>query len=102
MEEFRRFTWEEYLPSLIKKGYTEEQIKSVYDVRENPEYEYMTPDQFNFLVQVGMIKRTVKLKNPRCYYVKSDGIDRQIIYLNHYHKAWNYVGYFVEETESIS
>ena len=88
-KEFKRIPWNEYKEILERLNYSEEQIEWVKEVRE--QYDYMSAEQFRFLFLSGVIKRTAKVKKPRCYY--TDGED--IVYLNHYNKSFEKVGFFI-------
>ena len=90
-KEFVRYSWEQYNELLKKYDYNEEQILAVYEIREN--YDYMTSDQFRFLLLSGTIKRLIKNKKPRNYYVNEQG---EIFSLNHYLKGFVKAGYFKE------
>jgi hypothetical protein len=94
MEEYKRIDWEDYKQMLERYGYTEEQISAVKEIRENPNYEYMSPEQFRFLHLNGIIKRTRKLKKLRTYLVSPEG---KVLYLEHHFKAWNFCGYFLND-----
>ena len=97
-KEFKRFDWEQYKELLKHYNYTEEQIASVKEVRENPENELMSPEQFDFLWQQGIIRRTRKLKSKRSLLVTPEG---KILYLDHYFKAYNFCGHFLNQDEEI-
>jgi len=88
-----KIEWQKYKEMLEHYGYTEEQISAVKEIRENPEYEYMTPEQFRFLFLNGIVKRTRKLKKPRV--LLTDG--EKIFYLDHYVKEYRFCGYFKNE-----
>ena len=90
-KEFVRYPWEQYKEMLEKFNYTEEQIESVRLIREN--YDVMTAEQFRFLLLSGTIKRLIKNKKPRNYYVNEQG---EIFSLNHYLKGFVKAGYFKE------
>ena len=94
-KEFKRFDWEQYKELLKHYNYTEEQIASVKEVRENPENELMSPEQFDFLWQQGIIRRTQKLKKKRTLLV----FDDKIWFLSHYHKRYVWCGYFINDEE---
>jgi hypothetical protein len=94
MEEYKRIDWEDYKQMLERYGYTEEQISAVKEIRENPNYEYMSPEQFRFLHLNGIIKRTRKLKKLRTYLVSPEG---KVLYLDHFYKQYNHAGYFLNE-----
>ena len=85
--------WKDYKLYLEKLGFSKEQIREVKKIRENKKYERMTPEQFKFLMNAGIIKRTRKLKKLRTLIV----VGNQILYLDIHHKAYNYCGYFVDE-----
>lgn len=93
MEEGTKMPWEQYQEKLKSFDYTEEQIEAVKEIREN--CELMTFEQFTFLIQVGAITRTAKLRKPRNMYDK----DGKLWYLNHYNKQWAYAGFWNVETE---
>lgn len=82
-----RHTWEEYKEYLERKGYSAEEIERVKEVRN---LEEITKEQFDYLVSVGVIERTRKLKKIRSLFVK----DNFILYLDHYHRKYNYCGFF--------
>lgn len=92
-KQFERYDWNTYKEMLEKFNYTEEQISAVKEIRENPEYELMSPEQFDFLWRQGVIKRTRKLKKPRSLIVVGD----KIMYLEHYEKRYCWCGEFVNE-----
>jgi hypothetical protein len=92
--EFKKYNWEEYKQMLERYGYNDEQIAEVKKIRENPNYEEMSQEQFRFLFLNGIIKRTRKLKKIRTLFVSPEG---RILYLEHHFKAWNYCGYFLNE-----
>lgn len=94
-KEYTKINWEIYKEFLIKLNYTQEQIENVYLIRENPENEIMSPEQFDFLFQQGIIKRTQKLKKKRTLLV----FDDKIWYLSHYHRRYVWCGYFVNDEE---
>lgn len=85
-----RHTWEEYKEYLERKGYSEKEIEKVKEVRN---LEEITKEQFDYLVSVGVIERTRKLKKIRSLFVK----DSLILYLDHYHRKYNYCGRFKDE-----
>ena len=85
--------WKDYKLYLEKLGFSKEQIREVKKIRENKKYERMTPEQFKFLMNAGIIKRTRKLKKLRTLIV----VGNQILYLDTHHKAYNYCGYFIDE-----
>lgn len=91
-KEYTRYNWQEYKEMLEKFNYTEEQIEWVKEVRE--QYDLMTADQFRFLLLSGAIKRLIKNKKPRNYYVNEQG---EIFSLNHHLKEFVKAGYFKEE-----
>jgi Ca2+-binding EF-hand superfamily protein len=93
MEEGTKMPWEQYQEKLKSFDYTEEQIEAVKEIREN--CELMTFEQFTFLISVGAITRTAKLRKARNMYDK----DGKLWYLNHYNKQWNYAGFWNAETE---
>jgi general stress protein 26 len=82
---YKRIDWEDYKQMLERYGYTEEQIADVKSIRENPNYEYMSPEQFRFLHLNGIIKRTRKLKKLRTLLTDGD----KVYYLEHYFKRYN-------------
>lgn len=89
--EYQKESWEIYKERLISYEYTEEQIAEVEKIRT--ELEYMSPEQFDFLVKQGVIKRTAKLKKLRSLF--TDG--EKVYYLNHFSKSYNYCGIFNNE-----
>lgn len=91
-KEFIRYPWGQYKEMLEKFNYNEEQIESVQKIRES--YDLMTADQFRFLLLSGTIKRLIKNKKPRNYYVNEQG---EIFSLNHHLKEFVKAGYFKEE-----
>lgn len=95
MAEFRRYDWEEYKEYLINLGYSDDEISAVKEIRENPEIEKMTSEQFRYLFLAGIIKRTRKLRKPRTLFV----IDDKVWYLEHYNRKFCYCGYFKTEGE---
>ncbi len=82
---------EEYLKRLEHYGYTEEQRETVKQFRENAEH--MPFDQYQFLVDQRLIFRTRKLKKKRNIYF----FDDKLWILNHYHKGYEYIGFFHSE-----
>lgn len=90
-KEYKRYSWEQYKEMLEKFNYTEEQISAVKEIRETAEE--VTKDQYDFLVQTGIISRTRKLKKIRTMYV----IDSKVWYLDHYSKAYCYCATFTDE-----
>lgn len=84
----------EYGEKLLKYDYTQEQIDEILKFRDS--CEHMSFEQFTFLHLQGVVKRTQKLKTPRNLYVSEDG---KIHYLNHWHKTFNFAGYFINEDE---
>lgn len=88
-----KMEWDKYKERLIHYGYNEEEIEKVKQFID--ESEHCPFEQFQFLFQQGIVKRTSKLKKPRNLYVK-DGV---FYYLNHFHKAFNYCGVFIENGE---
>ena len=91
-KEFVRYPWEQYKEMLEKFNYTEEQIEAVFETREK--LDLMTAEQFRFLLLSGTIKRLIKNKKARNYYVNEQG---EIFSLNHHLKAFVKAGYFKEE-----
>ena len=85
--------WGEYRIRLESYGYTIPQLIEVQKIRENPEIEEITKDQYDFLVQTGIISRTRKLKKIRTMYV----FDSKVWYLDHYSKAYCYCATFTDE-----
>ena len=90
-KEFTRYEWQEYKEMLERYDYTEEQLESVRLIRET--WDCMTNDQFRFLLLSGVIKRLIKNKKARNYYVNEQG---EIFSLNHYLKGFVKAGYFKE------
>ena len=82
---------EEYLKRLEHYGYTEEERETVKQFRENAEH--MPFDQYQFLVDQKLIFRTRKLKKKRNIYF----FDDKLWILNHYHKGYEYIGFFHSE-----
>ena len=82
---------EKYLKRLEHYGYTEEQRETVKQFRENAEH--MPFDQYQFLVDQRLIFRTRKLKKKRNIYF----FDDKLWILNHYHKGYEYIGFFHTE-----
>ena len=82
---------EEYLKRLEHYGYTEEERETVKQFRENAEH--MPFDQYQFLVDQRLIFRTRKLKKKRNIYFCDD----KLWILNHYHKGYEYIGFFHSE-----
>ena len=93
-KEYTRYNWQEYKEMLQKFNYTEEQIASVKEIRETAEE--VTKDQYDFLVQTGIISRTRKLKKIRTMYV----IDNKVWYLEHFSHRYEYLGFFVNNEEN--
>ena len=84
-------TWEEYKQMLESLDYDEAQISAVKEVKDN--LEEMTWEQFTYLHSAGIVKRTAKLKVKRTLF--TDG--NKIVYLNHFNKRYEKVGYFKDE-----
>lgn len=91
-KEFVRYDWEKYKEMLERYDYTEEQLEAVRLIRET--WDCMTNDQFRFLFLSGVIKRLIKNKKARNYYVNEQG---EIFSLNHHLKTFVKAGYFKEE-----
>jgi len=92
-KEFKRIPWNEYKERLISFDYTEDQILEIEKIRENPEIEEMTWEQFRFLFLNRVLRRTRKLKKIRTLYV----FDDKVWYLDHYVKGYRYCGEFINE-----
>ena len=92
---FIKHNWEDYKKRLINFGYTKEQINEIKKIREGSDFEYMTKEQFDYLVSIGVLVRTRKLKKPRSLF--TDG--KQVLYLDSYFKRYNYCAFFAEENE---
>ena len=90
-KEFVRYDWEKYKEMLEKFDYTEEQLEAVRLIRETAEE--VTKDQYDFLVQTGIISRTRKLKKIRTLYVFED----KVWYLCHFNKRYEWCGQFINE-----
>jgi hypothetical protein len=87
-----RYNWEDYKSMLEHYGYSEEQIASVKEIREN--LELMPWEMYQELLRQGVLIRTQKLKKPRSLYVNEEG---KILYLNHHYKKYNYCAKFKDE-----
>ena len=87
--------WGDYRIRLESYGYTIPQLIEVQKIRENPEIEEITKDQYDFLVQTGIISRTRKLKKIRTLYVFED----KVWYLCHFNKKYEWCAKFVNEEE---
>ena len=87
--------WDKYKERLIHYGYNEEEIAEIKKVRESENFEYMTKEQYDYLVSIGVSVRTRKLKKPRSLF--TDG--KQVLYLDSYFKRYNYCAFFAEENE---
>jgi hypothetical protein len=83
---------ESYLEKLTE--YNQEQLDNVKKIRTT--YDYMTFEQWQFLLQQGVVERFVKLKKPRTLWLDENGF---IHYLNHYRKWYQCVGKFKETDE---
>ena len=92
-KEFVRYNWEQYKEMLERYNYTQEQIEAVREIRETAEQ--ITKDQYDFLVQTGIISRTRKLKKTRTLYVFED----KVWYLCHFNKKYEWCAKFVNEEE---
>ena len=92
-KEFVRYSWKEYKEMLEKYDYTQEQVESIREIRETAEQ--ITKDQYDFLVQTGIISRTRKLKKIRTLYVFED----KVWYLCHFNKKYEWCAKFVNEEE---
>ena len=90
-KEYTRYNWQEYKEMLERYNYTQEQVESIREIRETAEQ--ITKDQYDFLVQTGIISRTRKLKKIRTMYV----FDSKVWYLDHYSKAYCYCATFTDE-----
>ena len=90
-KEFVRYDWEKYKEMLERYDYTEEQLEAVRLIRETAEE--VTKDQYDFLVQTGIISRTRKLKKIRTLYVFED----KVWYLCHFNKRYEWCGQFINE-----
>ena len=90
-KEFVRYSWKEYKEMLERYNYTQEQIEAVREIRETAEE--VTKDQYDFLVQTGIISRTRKLKKIRTLYVFED----KVWYLCHFNKRYEWCGQFINE-----
>ena len=90
-KEFTRYEWQEYKEMLERYDYTEEQLEAVRLIRETAEE--VTKDQYDFLVQTGIISRTRKLKKIRTLYVFED----KVWYLCHFNKRYEWCGQFINE-----
>ena len=88
-----KMDWNKYKERLIHYGYNEEEIAEIKKVRESEDFEYMTKEQFDYLVSIGVLVRTRKLKKPRSLF--TDG--KQVLYLDSYFKRYNYCAFFAEE-----
>lgn len=88
---FKRIPWNEYKERLISFGYTQEQTDEVFWIRENPEIEEMTWEQFRFLFLNRVLRRTRKLKKIRTLYV----FDDKVWYLDHHVKGYRYCAEFI-------
>lgn len=93
-KEFVRYNWKEYKEMLERYDYTEEQLEAVRLIRETAEE--VTKDQYDFLVQTGIISRTRKLKKIRTLYVFED----KVWYLEHFSHRYEYLGFFVNNEEN--
>lgn len=81
----------DYIEYLKSHGYTDEELVEVKKVRT--EYEYISKEQFDFLLNQGQLKRFIKLKHPRTLWVSPHG---EIVYLNHYNRQITTVAKFKE------
>lgn len=81
LEDYLKLPYIDELPQEVK-----EEIRRV-----RSSYEYMTPEQFDFLFKQGVVARTQKLRKPRSLWVCDEG---RIWYFNIYNKTYNYIGYF--------
>ena len=90
-KEYTRYNWQEYKEMLERYDYTQEQIEAVREIRETAEE--VTKDQYDFLVQTGIISRTRKLKKIRTLYVFED----KVWYLCHFNKRYEWCGQFINE-----
>lgn len=94
METYTPIPIEEYLKTSKVKDLPQEVKDEIRRVRT--EYEYMSPSQFTELhVNLRIVKRVRKLKKPRSLFVCPEG---KIWYFDFYHSAFNYCGYFYDET----
>jgi len=84
--------WKVYKEILIKFQYTEEQIESVFNVREK--LDLCPYEQFRELFLQGVIQRIAKIKKPRNYYVNESG---EFLYLNHRNHRYEIAGKFKNE-----
>lgn len=88
---FKKHNWQEYKEMLEGFGYDESQIAEIEKIRNN--FEEITKDQFDFLVQAGVITRTRKLKKIRTLFTD----EKKVYYLDHYEKKYCWCGIFNEE-----
>lgn len=80
---------EDYLKRLKEQfDYTEEQLESVREFRQNAEH--LPWEQYRFLLEQRLLNRSRKLKKVRNLYFK----DEKIYYLNHYNKTYEWIATF--------
>jgi len=90
--EFKFIEIEDYLKLNSVKDLSQEQKDEIVRVRTT--LELMSPEQFNFLKEQGIIVRTRKLRKLRSLWVCENG---KIWYFCHYGKKYQYAGYFKED-----
>lgn len=94
MENYTPIPIEQYLKTSKVKDLPQEVKDEIRRVRT--EYEYMSFEQFTELhVNLRIVRRVRKLKKPRRLFVCPEG---KIWYFDFYHSAFNYCGYFYDET----
>lgn len=87
----------EYLELLkARYNYTEEELVSVKEFRENPEVEHLNYDMYKVLLQQYVFKKTRRLSKPRNLFV----LDGKVYYLCHFHKRYNFCAVFMPEDEA--
>lgn len=84
---------EKYLERIKHYGYNQEQLEAVKEFRESAEL--FPKEQFDFLVEQKVLKRTRKLKKIRNMYFKDD----KIWILNHYFKKYEFIARFYSDEE---
>jgi len=65
-------------------------------VKTLPRLDYLT---YLSLIEIGVVKRTTKLKSPRTIFYSED--EKSLLYLNPYHKKLFVCGVFNQEKEEV-
>jgi len=90
--EFTPITTEDYLKIHYVEALSEELKAEIINMRDN--WEHIPQDQFDMLVQQGVLKRTQKLRKKRTMYVCPNG---RVNYFNFYNSRIEYLAYFPQD-----